>query len=191
MNTVEKIKNVILSNCVDDAERKIGVEIEGLYYTDRFERLPVNTSSIFSATDLLNKIKMDFTDIIKLIIGLGLINVWVLRYNKKTEYRGGAANNMLEEFHSYGLSRSFMFLIGFFKISLSLVLILSVLISDFTFEILGGINLSSIVFYGLCLMSVVMVGSVLMHLKIKDPFKKSIPAFLMFLMSTGLVITMI
>ena len=98
---------------------------------------------------------------------------------------------MLEEFHNYGLSRSFMFLIGFFKISLSLVLILSVLISDFTFEILGGINLSSIVFYGLCLMSVVMVGSVLMHLKIKDPFKKSIPAFLMFLMSTGLVITMI
>ena len=36
---------------------------------------------------------MDYTDIIKLIIGLGLINVWVLRYNKKTEYRGGAANN--------------------------------------------------------------------------------------------------
>ena len=33
MNSVEKIKNVILSNCVDEAERKIGVEIEGLYYT--------------------------------------------------------------------------------------------------------------------------------------------------------------
>ena len=48
---------------------------------------------------------MDYKNIIKLIIGLGLINVWVLRYNKKTEYRGGAANNMLEEFHSYGLSR--------------------------------------------------------------------------------------
>ena len=134
---------------------------------------------------------MDYTDIIKLIIGLGLINVWVLRYNKKTEYRGGTANNMLEEFHSYGLSRSFMFLIGFFKISLSLVLILSVLISDLTFGFLGGINLSSIVFYGLCLMSVVMVGSILMHLKINDPFKKSIPAFLMFLMSTVLIITMI
>jgi hypothetical protein len=36
-----------------------------------------------------------------------------------------------------------------------------------------------------------MVGSILMHLKINDPFKKSIPAFLMFLMSTGLIITMI
>ena len=58
MNSVEKIKNVILSNCVDEAERKIGVEIEGLYYTDSFERLPVNKSSIFSATDLLNKIKI-------------------------------------------------------------------------------------------------------------------------------------
>ena len=68
---------------------------------------------------------MDYTDIIKLIIGLGLINVWVLRYNKKTEYRGGTANNMLEEFHNYGLSKSFMFLLGFFKISLSLVLILN------------------------------------------------------------------
>ena len=57
MNSIEKIKNVILSNCVDEAERKIGVEIEGLYYTDGFERLPVNKSSVFSATDLLNKIK--------------------------------------------------------------------------------------------------------------------------------------
>jgi hypothetical protein len=66
-----------------------------------------------------------------------------------------------------------------------------VLISDLTFGFLGGINLSSIVFYGLCLMSVVMVGSILMHLKINDPFKKSIPAFLMFLMSTGLIISMI
>ena len=134
---------------------------------------------------------MDYTEIIKLIIGLGLINVWVLRYNKKTEYRGGTANNMLEEFHNYGLSKSFMFLIGFFKISLSLVLILSVLISDLTFDFLGGVNLNGIVFYALCLMSVVMVGSILMHLKINDPFKKSIPAFLMFLMSTGLIISMI
>ena len=58
MNSVEKIKNVILSNCVDEAERKIGVEIEGLYYTDRFERLPVNKPSVFSASDLLNKIKI-------------------------------------------------------------------------------------------------------------------------------------
>ena len=89
---------------------------------------------------------MDYTDIIKLIIGLGLINVWVLRYNKKTEYRGGAANNMLEEFHSYGLSRSFVLLVGCFKNCISLVLILSVFISYFTFKILGGINLSSIVF---------------------------------------------
>ena len=59
MSSVEKIKNIILSNCVDEAERKIGVEIEGLYYTDSFERLPVNKSSVFSATDLLSKIKRD------------------------------------------------------------------------------------------------------------------------------------
>ena len=35
--------------------------------------------------------------------GLWILNVWILRFNKETEFRGGDAINMLEEFHETGL----------------------------------------------------------------------------------------
>ncbi|MBT7423054.1 MAG: hypothetical protein HN782_02495, partial [Candidatus Marinimicrobia bacterium] len=40
-------------------ERKIGVEIEGLYYTNNKKRLPVNKGSSFSAKELLDKIQLN------------------------------------------------------------------------------------------------------------------------------------
>ena len=36
--------------------------------------------------------------IFKIIIALGILNVWLLRFNKKTEWRGAGAENMNEEF---------------------------------------------------------------------------------------------
>ena len=35
------------------------------------------------------------------------------------------------------------------------------------------------VFYGAAIMSLIMIGAILMHLKVNDPFKKSIPAIAM------------
>ncbi len=46
--------------------------------------------------------------IAQLIIALGILNVWLLRFNKATSYRGGAAKNMTEEFATYGLPVWFM-----------------------------------------------------------------------------------
>ncbi|NNL48365.1 MAG: DoxX family protein, partial [Acidimicrobiia bacterium] len=40
--------------------------------------------------------------------GLWILNVWLLRFNKETEYRGGSATNMREEFDEYGLPAWFM-----------------------------------------------------------------------------------
>jgi gamma-glutamylcysteine synthetase len=57
--SAKKIKNIILSNCVPEHERKIGVEIEGLYYTNNKKRLPVNKGSSFSAKELLDKIQLN------------------------------------------------------------------------------------------------------------------------------------
>lgn len=53
MNLQDKIKESILSKLVSESERKIGLEIEGLYYNKGFQRLPVNPTNKFSATDLL------------------------------------------------------------------------------------------------------------------------------------------
>jgi glutamate--cysteine ligase len=59
LNSANKIKNVILSNCVPENQRKLGVEIEGLYYTKHMKRLPVNKTNSFSAKELLDKIKLN------------------------------------------------------------------------------------------------------------------------------------
>ena len=35
---------------------------------------------------------------LQLVIAFGLFNVWVLRFDKATVYRGGNATNMVKEF---------------------------------------------------------------------------------------------
>ena len=52
---------------------------------------------------------MDIIMTIKLITSLGIFNVWLLRYNKNTEYRGGNAKSLKEEFETYGLNSWFMY----------------------------------------------------------------------------------
>ena len=109
---------------------------------------------------------------IKIITALGIFNVWMLRYNKMTEYRGGNAKSLKEEFETYGLKSWFMYIIGTIKIVVSILFI----ISCFS----GYINIpDSAVFYGSAIMSLIMIGAILMHLKVNDPFKKSIPAVTM------------
>ena len=112
--------------------------------------------------------------ILKIIIALGLLNVWVLRFDKITPYRGGDAKNMIEEFKNYGLPSTFMYGVGLFKVLLALFLLVSVFMAD---------ALDKYVSVGLVFLSFVMVGSILMHLRIKDPLKKSMPAILMIIMS--------
>ncbi len=53
MNLVERIETYILSNLKQPEERRIGVEVECIFYNDRYRRLPVNPGNEFSATDLL------------------------------------------------------------------------------------------------------------------------------------------
>ena len=56
MNLVENIKAEILSHTVSEKQRKIGLEVEGLYYDRDFNRLPVNPTNQYSATDLFQEI---------------------------------------------------------------------------------------------------------------------------------------
>jgi len=114
---------------------------------------------------------MDILIIIKIMTALGIFNVWILRYNKMTEYRGGNAKSLKEEFETYGLKLWFMYIIGAIKIVISILFIISCFnILDFA------------VFYGSAIMSIIMIGAILMHLKANDPFKKSVPAISMLTM---------
>ena len=111
--------------------------------------------------------------ILQITVALGLLNVWLLRFNQRTAYRGGNASSMPEEFVAYGLPSWFAYLIGILKIGSALALIV-------------GIWLPVLVLPAAGLISVLMVGALAMHIKIHDPLKKSLPALGMLALSLAI-----
>ena len=57
MSLESEVKSVILSNLKRPSYIKIGIEIENIIYNDKNQRIKVNPSSSFSATDLINNLK--------------------------------------------------------------------------------------------------------------------------------------
>jgi DoxX-like family len=114
---------------------------------------------------------MGTTQLIALwIIGLGILNVWLLRPKMATAYRGGDAKNMQEEFAVYGLPTWFMYAIGSVKVLLALALIAGTWRPGF-------IQPSALA------MTALMTGAVVMHIKVKDNFKKTFPSLVMLILS--------
>ena len=63
---------------------------------------------------------MELINIINIIITMGILNVWIIRYDLETQWRGGRSKNLMEEFSTYGLPLWFMYFVGFAKISLAI-----------------------------------------------------------------------
>ncbi len=101
----------------------------------------------------------------QLIVGLSILNVWLIQFNKSTQWRGGNATSIKEEFEVYGLPEWSVYLIGFLKVALALTLIAAIWFPSLLKPAALGL-------------AALLMGSVLMHFKIKDPFKKSIPALI-------------
>ncbi len=114
--------------------------------------------------------------VLQIIVALGLLNVWLLRFAKTTQYRGGKAQNLKEEFAAYGLPSWFMYMIGTLKIGSALAL-------------LAGFWLPLLVAPAAGLVVLLMLGALFMHFKIRDPIIKSVPAALMLTM--GLFISLV
>ena len=60
---------------------------------------------------------------LKLVVSLGILNVWVLRRDKPTDYRGQAAQTLREEFAVYGLPAWVFSVIGVTKVILATALL--------------------------------------------------------------------
>ena len=121
---------------------------------------------------------MELILVLQLIISIGLINVWFFRFNKATEYRGGDAKNMREEFQAYGLPSWSMYLVGAAKVIIAVMLIVSIWLKE-------------LLIYNLLALAVLMIAAVLMHIKVKDPIKKSYPALsILFMIALILYFTM-
>ena len=114
---------------------------------------------------MLNKL----SKFLSVFVGLTVINVWLFRYNKSTSYRGGDATNLVEEFAVYGLEDYFL-LIGIIKVSLAIILILSLYFSKLRFFASFGI-------------AIMMLVAIFMHISVGDELLKSAPATTMLISS--------
>ena len=111
---------------------------------------------------------------LQITAALGLLNVWLLRFNQRTAYRGGSAGSMREEFAAYGLPAWFAYGIGVLKVGAAIALIV-------------GIWMPVLVLPAAGLISVLMLGALSMHIKVHDPLKKSLPALGMLAICLGIV----
>ncbi len=117
---------------------------------------------------------MEFTEIleivIKVIVGASILNVWLINRNKNSQWRGGNATNMQEEFAAYGLSKNMMIAVGFLKCLFAVLLLLS--IEFYGLELYAALGIAAL-----------MAGAIIMHIKINDPIKKSLPAAIFLILS--------
>lgn len=119
---------------------------------------------------------MEYLEIaLKLIVGLSILNVWLIRANKPTSWRGGDAKNIVEEFSAYGLPKWFTYVLGTVKVILALMLLASIYFPQT--ELIAA--------YGI---AILMLGAVSMHFKIGDPAKKSLPAFTFLVLSVAIAL---
>ena len=97
------------------------------------------------------------------VIGLSVLRVWLLNFNKPTKWRAGNAISMREEFEVYGLPDWTLYMVGFLKVA-------------FSIGLLAGIWLPELVVTSAAGIAFFMFFAILMHIRVKDPIVKSIPA---------------
>ncbi len=112
--------------------------------------------------------------ILQVIVGLGLLNVWLVRSRTATSYRGGSAQSLKEEFATYGLPEWTFYVVGALKVGSAVLLI-------------AGIWIPVLIRPPALVVAALMVGALAMHAKAKDPLIKSVPALLMLLMAVAIV----
>lgn len=103
--------------------------------------------------------------ILQIVVGLSILNVWLIQKNKPTKWRGGNATTIVEEFQAYGLPVWMCYVVGTLKVALALALLAAIIHPELKQPAALGL-------------AILLSGSVLMHLKIKDPLIKSFPALL-------------
>ena len=104
-----------------------------------------------------------------------VLNVWLFRFGKATIYRGGDATNMIEEFAVYGLNETMVYLVGGLKILAAIGLLI------------GFYNKKTIT-PAAGLMAMLMIGAIVMHFKVGDEIIKFLPAGIMFVLSSLIIV---
>ena len=111
---------------------------------------------------------------VQIIVALGLVNVWILRFGRKTASRGGASESLPGEFAAYGLPSWSVWIVGALKLSCAALFV-------------AGLWLPKTVAPAAGVLIGLMLGAILMHLKVRDPLVRSVPAAFMLGMSIFLL----
>jgi hypothetical protein len=112
---------------------------------------------------------------LKLVVALGILNVWIVRRVQPTPYRGQSAQTLREEFTAYGLPDWVFTAVGVVKIALAVALLISIwrpVLAQPAALALGAI----------------MVVAFGMHLKVRDPVIKSLPSLVVLAMCLGIAL---
>ena len=118
---------------------------------------------------------LSLTSVLQLVVGVGLLNVWLVRSRSATAYRGGSATSLQDEFAVYGLPSFAFYVVGALKVASAIVLI-------------GGVWFALPVRLAAGVIAGLMVGALLMHIKVSDPAKKAVPATIMLVLSAAIVV---
>ena len=111
----------------------------------------------------------------QIVIALGIFNVWVLRRDRATAYRPEGATNLRDEFARYGFPDWVRKLVGTAKLSLAVLLLI-------------GVFFTPIAAPAAAIMALLMISAIAAHVRVRDPLTKSMPAFLLLLLSTVVVV---
>ena len=101
--------------------------------------------------------------------------MWLVRAGTSTAYRGGSAQSLREEFGAYGLPDWTFSVVGLLKLTSAVLLI-------------AGIWIPALIMPPAAIVAVLMIGALAMHVKVQDPLIKSLPAFLLLVMSVAILL---
>tara|TARA_B100000989_G_scaffold77097_1_gene54744 strand:- start:127 stop:510 length:384 start_codon:yes stop_codon:yes gene_type:complete len=103
-----------------------------------------------------------------IVVATAVLSAWTWRLNVPSIYRGGDAINMIEEFKAYGLNQTTMFVVGIFKVTCAIILLI-------------GLKVRRFVTPAAFIMGIFMIAAVYFHLSISDPLVPTLPSVIMLL----------
>jgi hypothetical protein len=115
--------------------------------------------------------------VLQLFVAFNILRIWLVTNNRASIYRGGdgEAKTLRQEFEYYGLPLWFMYVVGALKVAAAIGLIV-------------GIWVPALIPYSAGALIILMLGAVAMHIKVHDKVKTYLPALLMLVLSTTILL---
>ena len=112
---------------------------------------------------------MKLSKYLSLLVSIVVLSAWSFQLNRPSVFRGGSSSNMSEEFAEYGLTDSIMIIVGVFKVTLAILLLI------------GGLKFPKLIKPAAAGMALFMLGAVYFHVSIGDGIIPTLPSALMLL----------